>query len=185
MVQGGYRGAANCELAGKLGLERYAECFADNRIDVGVLPHLTDQDLEKLGVLLGHRREMLHAIAALVSEADTIPQAPGIDAPLVQDSAERRHLTVIELLKAPQRLEAQYTAEGVPIPPNMLDELRRDMARLTWVREQINAIEQARLERLEQAPSTGPHAMVRMLASNSRRLIRSPRRRGREALAAP
>jgi transposase len=70
-----------------------------------------------------------------------------------------------ELLKAPQRLEAQYTAEGVPIPPNMLEELRRDMARLAWVREQINAIEQARLERLEQAPSTGPHAMVRMLAS--------------------
>jgi transposase len=70
-----------------------------------------------------------------------------------------------ELLKAPQRLEAQYTAEGVPIPPNMLDELRRDMARLAWVREQINAIEQARLERLEQAPSTGPHAMVRLLAS--------------------
>src|ERR1700733_13162980 len=70
-----------------------------------------------------------------------------------------------ELLKAPQRLEAQSTAEGVPIPPNMLDELRRDMARLAWVREQINAIEQARLERLEQAPSTGPHAMVRMLAS--------------------
>src|SRR6267378_1527420 len=50
-----------------------------------------------------------------------------------------------ELLKAPQRLEAQHTAEGVPIPPNMLDELRRDMARLAWVREQINAIEQARL----------------------------------------
>ena len=70
-----------------------------------------------------------------------------------------------ELLKAPQRLEAQYTAEGVPIPPNMLEELRRDMARLAWVREQINAIEQARLERLEQAPSTGPHAMVLMLAS--------------------
>ena len=70
-----------------------------------------------------------------------------------------------ELLKAPQRLEAQYTAEGVPIPPNMLEELRRDMARLAWVREQINAIEQARLERLEQAPSTGRHAMVRMLAS--------------------
>jgi transposase len=45
-----------------------------------------------------------------------------------------------ELLKAPQRLEAQHTAEGVPIPPNMLDELRRDMARLAWVREQINAI---------------------------------------------
>src|SRR5258708_13412063 len=70
-----------------------------------------------------------------------------------------------ELLKAPQRLEAQHTEEGVPIPPNMLDELRRDMARLAWVREQINAIEQARLEPLEQTPSSGPHAMVRMLAS--------------------
>ena len=33
------------------------------------------------------------------------------------------------------------------------------------VREQIAAIEQARLERLEQAPKTGPHAMVRLLAS--------------------
>src|SRR5258705_12418793 len=51
-----------------------------------------------------------------------------------------------ELLKAPQRLEAQHTAEGVPIPPNMLDELRRDMARLAWVRGHINAIEQARLD---------------------------------------
>ena len=33
------------------------------------------------------------------------------------------------------------------------------------VREQIGTIEQARLERLEQAPETGPHAMVRLLAS--------------------
>jgi transposase len=69
------------------------------------------------------------------------------------------------LLKAPQRLGELRTPEEVPIPPNMLDELRRDMARLAWVREQIGAIEQARLERLERAPSNGPHAMVRLLAS--------------------
>jgi len=69
-----------------------------------------------------------------------------------------------ELLKAPERLEAMRTPEGVQIPPNMLDELRRDMARLAWVREQINAIEQARLGRLEQAPARGPDAMVRLLA---------------------
>ena len=68
-----------------------------------------------------------------------------------------------ELLKAPERLEAMRTPEGVQIPPNMLDELRRDMARLAWVREQINAIEQARLGRLEQAPARGPDAMVRLL----------------------
>jgi transposase len=68
------------------------------------------------------------------------------------------------LLTAPQKLDALRTPEETPIPPNMLDEMRRDMARLAWVREQINAIEQARLERLERAPPTGRHAMVRMLA---------------------
>lgn len=69
-----------------------------------------------------------------------------------------------ELLKAPERLEAIRTPEGIQIPPNMLDELRRDMARLARVREQINAIEQARLGRLEQAPARGPDAMVQLLA---------------------
>jgi transposase len=70
-----------------------------------------------------------------------------------------------ELVKAPQRLDALRTTEGAPIPPNMLAEIRRDMARLAWVREQIKAIEQARLERLRQAPATGPNAMVRLLMS--------------------
>jgi transposase len=68
------------------------------------------------------------------------------------------------LRKAPQRLEALRTPENMPIPPNMLDEIRRDMARLAVVREQIDAIERARLVRLEQAPATRPHAMVRLLA---------------------
>jgi hypothetical protein len=36
----------------KIGLERYAPAFADNDIDVSVLPHLTDADLEKIGVSL-------------------------------------------------------------------------------------------------------------------------------------
>jgi SAM domain (Sterile alpha motif) len=40
-----------------LGLERYEGAFRDNAIDETVLSDLTDQDLEKLGVLLGHRRE--------------------------------------------------------------------------------------------------------------------------------
>jgi hypothetical protein len=43
----------------KLGLGQYAQCFADNGIDLSVLPHLTDQDLKDIGVLLGHRRKML------------------------------------------------------------------------------------------------------------------------------
>jgi transposase len=69
-----------------------------------------------------------------------------------------------ELRRAPQKLDAVRTPEGLPIPPNTLDEIRRDMARLAIVREQINLIEQARLTRIEQAPETGPHAMVRLLA---------------------
>ena len=67
------------------------------------------------------------------------------------------------LRKAPQRLEALRTPEGNAIPANTLDELRRDMARLAVVREQIKEIEQGRLERLEQAPE-GPNAMVLLLA---------------------
>jgi len=66
-----------------------------------------------------------------------------------------------KLRRAPQRLAALRTPEDLPIPPNTLDELRRDMARLAVVREQI---EQARLERLEQAPDEGANAMVRLLA---------------------
>ena len=69
-----------------------------------------------------------------------------------------------KLRKAPQRLESLRTPEGFPIPPNTLDEMRRNLAWLTILREHIKAIEQARLERLQQAPQTGPNAMVQMLA---------------------
>ena len=68
------------------------------------------------------------------------------------------------LRKAPQRLETVRTPEGMVLPPNILEEFRRDMARLALVREQIAEIEKARIERLRRAPDTGPHAMVRLLA---------------------
>jgi len=67
-------------------------------------------------------------------------------------------------VKAPGRLETLRTPEGVTLPPNTLAELRRDMARLRFVTGQITEIEQARLERLRQAPEERPHAMVRLLA---------------------
>src|SRR6266852_2254820 len=53
-----------------------------------------------------------------------------------------------ELRKAPERLEALGTPEGDSIPPNTLDELRRDLARIAVVRGQIEAIEQNRLARM-------------------------------------
>jgi hypothetical protein len=48
-----------------LGLEQYEVAFHANAVDAGVLRDLTDQDLKKLGVPLGHRRKLLRAIAAL------------------------------------------------------------------------------------------------------------------------
>jgi transposase len=70
-----------------------------------------------------------------------------------------------ELRRAPKKLDGLRTPEDLPIPTNTLEELRRDMARLAMVREQIELIEQARLARIAQAPETGPNAMVRLLAS--------------------
>jgi transposase len=70
-----------------------------------------------------------------------------------------------ELRRAPGKLDGLRTPEGLPIPPNTLDEIRRDLARLAMVREQIGLIEQARLERIKQAPTTGSNAMVRLVAS--------------------
>ncbi|UQD84599.1 AAA family ATPase [Bradyrhizobium elkanii USDA 76] len=72
----------------KLGLGQYALRFAENGIDLGVLPELTDEDFDRLGVLLGHRRKMLRAIADL-------NQAELIAAPVSPHDAERRHLTVM------------------------------------------------------------------------------------------
>ncbi len=69
-----------------------------------------------------------------------------------------------KLKKAAERLDGLRTPEGEPIPPNTLAELRRDMVRRRLISDQIRQIEDARLERLKQAPSDGPHAMVRLLA---------------------
>jgi Adenylate and Guanylate cyclase catalytic domain len=57
-----------------------------------MLPHLTDQDLKDLDVLLGHRRKMLAAIAEFAGVA---PVPPALTEPKPQDTAERRQLTVL------------------------------------------------------------------------------------------
>jgi len=69
-----------------------------------------------------------------------------------------------KLKKAAGRLKDLRTPEGEPIPPNTLAELHRDMERRRLVSTQIRQIEEARLERLVQTPSDGPHAMVCLLA---------------------
>jgi hypothetical protein len=58
----------------KLGLGRYAQRFAENDISFSVLPDLTDQDLKDIGVSLGHRRQLLRAIAELPSSTKRCPK---------------------------------------------------------------------------------------------------------------
>jgi len=77
----------------ELGLEQYADLFVRNGIDAEVLSDLTDQDLEKLGVLLGHRRKMLRAIAQ--TDAGTPIEGPAKTIEAAESDAERRHLTVM------------------------------------------------------------------------------------------
>src|SRR5262252_2631686 len=80
------------EWLASIGLSEYAQRFADNAIDLSVIRDLTEQDLKDLGVLLGHRRKILRAIAEL-------PAAPApaetATEPVPRDEAERRHLTVM------------------------------------------------------------------------------------------
>jgi transposase len=64
-------------------------------------------------------------------------------------------------------LEALRPPEEMPIPQDRLAEIRRDMARLARLREEIKAIDQTRLERLQQAPRQGPHAMVGIWLASS------------------
>jgi class 3 adenylate cyclase/tetratricopeptide (TPR) repeat protein len=59
------------EWLGKYGLDQYAQTFAENDIEYAALPELTENDLENLGISLGHRRKLLKAIEAL-----TLAQRP-------------------------------------------------------------------------------------------------------------
>ncbi|RWQ52882.1 AAA family ATPase [Mesorhizobium sp.] len=81
-----------------LGLQQYEQAFRDNAIDAEVLPDLTDADLEKLGMLLGHRKRFRKAVVGLgpssrhpdASTDDIVAQSRTREL-----SAERRQLTVM------------------------------------------------------------------------------------------
>lgn len=82
-----------------LGLEKYAEAFAENDVSFDILPDLTDEDLKELGLSLGHRRKFLKE-AAKLDEArkpspahqihETAPSSPKAPAEL-----SRRLVTVM------------------------------------------------------------------------------------------
>ena len=79
----------------KLGLWQYAQTFAENEIDVSVLPHLTDQDLKDMGVPLGPRRKILAAISKNADAVQVTPEPAARAEQKRQDTAERRQVTVM------------------------------------------------------------------------------------------
>ena len=77
-----------------LGLGQYEALFRASEIDADILPELTDVDLEKLGVPLGHRKRLLRAISGLTTAEPLAARSVSIGAPARAD-AERRQLTVM------------------------------------------------------------------------------------------
>jgi class 3 adenylate cyclase len=99
-----------------LGLEQYMPAFAANDIDAEVLPELTADDLIGLGVtLIGHRRKLLAAIAALSSEAPpAVAETAPATAAAISPEAERRQLTVMFCdLVGSTPLSARYDPEDL------------------------------------------------------------------------
>ena len=89
------------EWLGRHGLGQYAQRFAENNIDYSVLPDLTEDDLEKVGVLLGHRKKLLRAIGAVRARSQTRDTSKvslaGTEAtpPAQRRDAEFRQITVM------------------------------------------------------------------------------------------
>jgi class 3 adenylate cyclase len=82
-----------------LGLERYEAAFRENEINDAILPTVTAEDLKDLGIdIVGHRRKLLNAIAALRTDADSkqpIGESRSKVETRPQDTAERRQVTVM------------------------------------------------------------------------------------------
>jgi class 3 adenylate cyclase len=76
-----------------LGLGEYEAVFLENKIEGEVLADLTDGDLEKLGVPMGHRKRLLKAIASLNAIETPAKATSPTPTPPAQDVAERRQLT--------------------------------------------------------------------------------------------
>jgi len=115
---------------------------------MAAIPTLTEEDAKRPGrereSLVGERTRIINRIKGALARLGIREFKP-------------------MLRSAPQLLETLRTPEGAALPPNTLAELRRDMARLSFVKQQINEVERARLERLQRAPGERGNAMVHLL----------------------
>jgi class 3 adenylate cyclase len=104
----------------ELGLERYEQAFRENEIAADILPKLTADDLKDIGVtIVGHRRKLLEAIAALAEPALARQAGPSATVKALttarptfgwpqahEDDAERAVRAGLALVKAVGALEA-------------------------------------------------------------------------------
>src|SRR5947208_3159074 len=110
-----------------LGLERYEGAFSENAIAGDVLRDLTDQDLEKLGVLLGDRRRLLRAIATLdgapspttappadVAPAKSTPEPAVAASPRAEVAAEPPNVMKLRA-NQPAQMKADVANEGMAL----------------------------------------------------------------------
>jgi transposase len=113
---------------------------------MAAIPTLTEEDAKRPGRerenLVGERTRIVNRIKGALT---------------------RLGIRNVKPRNAPQYLETLRTPEGAVLPPNTLAELRRDMARLSFVKQQIKEVETARLERLQRAPGEGSNATVQLL----------------------
>ena len=116
---------------------------------MAAIPTLEDEDAKRPNrereILVRERSRIVNRIKATLARLGVRNFKPG-------------------LRKAMEQLETLCTPEGVPLQPNTVAEIRRDIVRLRLAMEQIREIETARLERLKQAPGKPPHAMMLLLA---------------------
>ena len=72
-----------------LGLGQYEALFRASEIDADILPELTEVDLEKLGVPLGHRKRLLRAISGLAGADGVLGYNEPFPAVFALDDARR------------------------------------------------------------------------------------------------
>ena len=83
-----------------IGLGQYEALFREHEIDADVLTDLTEADLEKIGVPLGHRKRLMRAIAVSpprppLARPPAAPILPRFTGEERTDFAERRPITVM------------------------------------------------------------------------------------------
>src|SRR6476661_7838984 len=78
-----------------LRLGQYESAFIENAVDFDVLPELTEDDLEKLGIPLGDRKRLIKAIKALAGGSPSAIITSEVGENALGDDAERRQVTVM------------------------------------------------------------------------------------------